>query len=566
MKYLTKCLNRVSRNFFSKSISRIPLEHFFDKNFEKNKNNMKEVVSKFQTLNLQEKLHLKSHFISELENEKQIYQNSKAINWLLKENNVSKLITDAFQECENLELKQLSEIMNISRQNPNDFVVKRVITKMKELLPFVRDHEDLEWVLKTVHSVKSAPSSKWTTSESIFDFREIEDLEKSTRSQRTPNQNVEMFTLIKEFDLSTLSDLEIGLLHQIIENIQGVDPGLYLKLTLDLLSHFLFEFSSKRINGEKINHLLDSVSLSDLKKEIPTLELVEKLAESNYNPQRFCSTKLMETVSLFKPLTSLACLSFYDLFPKLADQIASIGKANIKKNLPKRSVTDQIYKIPTLQKIPDLANMELMMTNFTDHVRQHLEVQRKFEDVFEKEQIPIFRGDISENLLKFKDDIDLDTKTFRTPVTRLVEDRQYSDLLKLALFFESCFHYSFPIFYYFSQYFEGDPSNQIFQSFYDFSLDLLIYLCKMGRALVKKINEFDLNEHISQIEHTFQENPVQMEKEILRVLKYEENNQEVLNLILKTLNSKLRHVHQINKNLQIQILIDNMQKLKNLIK
>lgn len=316
---LNNGMNRIYKSCFSKSISKITLNYLFEKYFEEHKNNMKKVVSDFERLNLHDKFHLKCHFIQGLEKKVQIYQDSKAVDWLLNNKNISSIIADVFCKDAHIQLKQLSEIMILTKNNPDDVITRKVIGKMKELLPLVNDRENLDWVLKTVDSVKSVPSSRWSSVDSIFELEEIELLEKSTRSERTANQNVRMFSLIKEFDLSTLSQLEIDLLNLIMENIQNVDPALYLKLVYDLVSHFLFELSSKKIGGQKIYRVLDSASLAELKKEIPTLELFEKLIELNYNPKNFSPKKLMKMISLSKPLTSPAFLSFYELFPKLAD-------------------------------------------------------------------------------------------------------------------------------------------------------------------------------------------------------------------------------------------------------
>ena len=560
-------LKRSSFRRFSnlKSVCELSMMDFFEHNFEEHRNNMKSVVFKFESLSLPEKLHLKSHIISELRQGKPFYQNSRAINWLLREKNVSKIIQDALRESESLELKQLSEIMIISQGSPRDEVVNRVISRMRELVPFVQNAEDLSWLIKTIQSVKSTPTRKWNATERLLDLQELIGIEHSTRLDRTPNQQVELFVLIKEFDLSTLSELEVEMLQSIIENIQDVDPALYLKLTLDLLSHFLFEFSAKRVDGKPIAQLMSSLSLEDLKKQVPTLELFERLTESQYDPCAFCSSKLIETVPLFRPLTSLASLSFYELFPRLAERVASIGNSNLQKNFQNRSVIEQLFKIPVIEAKSENAGSELMLGQLSNLVTDVAQIQEDLRDILEQEGIPGCGEEFTEHMIRFKNDIDMETKTFRTSVTRMISEQQYPNLLKLALFFETCFHYCCPVYFYCSHYRHLDPGNPLFASFADFSLDLLVYLCKMGRALVKKIREFDLEENISIARFKFENDEKRLQEEISQLYRFHEENQEVLHLIQKTVVSKLSYFRQMDASVRSRVLIDNMQKLKDLL-
>ena len=567
---MNRLANRLRRpNFlrFSQSLQMPPSTHydFFINDFEKHKNNMKIVSSLFDSLSIQEKLHWKSYFISEISEGKAVYKNSKAICWLLNERNVKNLLEDGLKEIQDLNLKELSDLMTISSAHPNSKTVQTIISKMNELLPFVTNSEDLQWVISTIKSARALPSFRWNATEKIVDFQSLRILEEATRDHRSQNQTVELFGLIKEFDLSQLSELEVDMLHSIIDNIQDVDPALYLKLTLDLLSHFLFELSSKKIENRPIAQCMHELSLEELKKNIPTLEVFEKLSNSNYDPQQFNSKQLLETLPLFHPLTSLASLSFYDLFPGLAEKISQIGSVNIEKNFNDRRVIDQLFKMPQIQRNPLEKNTKFLISNFSNHLVNFFETQKEYHDVFIDKEVPLYRGEIAQNLKRFKNDFSTETKTFKTPVSTLIFENKYSDLLKLAFFFESCFHYSFPVYFYCSHCKSIDHEDPLFNSFYNFSLELLIYLCKMGRALVKKIKEFDLEKNLILVEREFRNDPQQLKTKILELGHFQENNQMVLKMILDTINSKAKYLKKIPNDLNTRKLNENLMKLKDLI-
>ena len=55
----------------------------------------------------------------------------------------------------------------------------------------------------------------------------------------------------------------------------------------------------------------------------------------------------------------------------------------------------------------------------------------------------------------------------------------------------------------------------------------------MGRALVKKINEFDLEENKLFIEQQFEKDPDQLKKALLELEHFEENNKMVVQSLQK---------------------------------
>lgn len=121
---------------------------------------------------------------------------------------------------------------------------------------------------------------------------------------------------------------------------------------------------------------------------------------------------------------------------------------------------------------------------------QHLEIEIKLKDFFKKNRIPFYEGDQFITFLKSENKFDVETNNFKTIFSQLTEDKQYCDLLRVALYFESLFHCSFSIFYFFAQSCEADPTNIILRFYYDSSFNFLIYLCKLGCALVHKIRDF----------------------------------------------------------------------------
>ena len=87
----------------------------------------------------------------------------------------------------------------------------------------------------------------------------------------------------------------------------------------------------------------------------------------------------------------------------------------------------------------------------------------------------------------------------------------------------------------------------------------------MGRALVKKINEFDIDKNTEFVKKKFSHDPVQLKKELLYLEKYQENNRNVLAMIKETFRSKSKYLAKMNKDEEFHLLVDNMQKLKDLV-
>lgn len=549
----------------------IPFTTFFDDdNFGPNKDNMHAAVAVLETLDLPQRLHLTAHLASELTRGKPVYRDSKAVKWLLSDHSVSGLVLEALRECESLEMKQLSEIMFLCQHRQDDAAVRRVTARMRQLIPFVQGPADLEWVIRTIRSVQATPCRKWTAVERIVELQELTLLEHATRASRNANQHVEIFSLIKDFDLSTLSQVEVDIVHRVIEQIQSVDPALYLKLTLDLVSHFLFECSAKRIDDKPVQQVLGVVPLERLKREIPTLELFERLSSAQYDPSRFTADQLARTTPLWRPLTSLACVSFYDLFPGLAENLALISDLNLHRNLARDDVLEQVFNSPRVRRAGESSHAELVVLQMS---RQLVRVMRGEPGpspdsdsgyASDRPLVPCQQS-ICESLIRFKNDVDMRTKTFRTSVGQLLVQGEYSSLLELTVFFESCFRYSFPLFYYCAQNHRAAPENALFESFGGFSLELLVYLCKMGRALVKKVREFDLSQSVLFIETRFADDPEKLHEMLLQVAHFDRQNRVVLGMVQDTLGPKLRHMREIDHDCQTRMLLENMQKLWDLL-
>jgi hypothetical protein len=257
---------------------------------------------------------------------------------------------EALEDISVLNLKELADLMVITKMQVCPTTVRQVVTQMSKSLASVQDKENLQSMLRIIKMARTIPTFEWNAVEQLFKRNELVNVEKFTRKRRTVNQTVELFLLLKEFDFSELSNLEMDLLNQIIENIQEVEPVRFLKLAQVLFSHFLFELTENKINDTPMIVLLEKISLDEIKNKIPTFDILERLACSDYDPLKFHSQKLLKTVPLFRSLTSQGNLPFFKILPEFASKIVSIAIFNLEKNLFDKKDLSIILKIINLKQ------------------------------------------------------------------------------------------------------------------------------------------------------------------------------------------------------------------------
>ena len=177
-------------------ITDISDHEFYHDRFAEHKNNMCIVSKKFGTLDFKEQLLVKNHFVEGLRHQHPAYTNSTAVQWLLSERNVSKLISTSLSHLHMLEMKQLADIMTICDKYTSDNIVHKVISRMQQLLPDVRDSHDLEMTIKTILAIKSLPSSRWTLIEDIVSYHDLISVEGNSAQYRSTEQDALMFNLL----------------------------------------------------------------------------------------------------------------------------------------------------------------------------------------------------------------------------------------------------------------------------------------------------------------------------------------------------------------------------------
>jgi hypothetical protein len=540
---------------------------FFDEDFYKHRDNMKLVSKVFESLSLQDQLSVSALFVREVRNKNELYSESKAVHWLLKPKNVGKLVRSALLEIQNFQMENVLNLLVIVEQSNSEHAVPAVIKRVRSLVLDLKDREDLELLFKSMSVIRGLPSCKWTSIEQIMGLKDLRTLEKVTRKFRSTAQEVVLFTLFKELDFEELSHEEVKLLENIIQNVQDVDPALYLKLTLNLLSHFLLDFATKNVKGKSLNRLIkeEQMTKEQLKDEVPTLDLLEQLSSKEYDPDVFSSEQLMETLSTFPSLTSYSNLSFYNLFPQLGERISHIASLNLKRNYSNRGTMDQLFDVTRIPNSMVDTNAELLMEVFSEHLVNYAEAHEQLMSMVEDKSLLMRPGDISNSLRNFKEEVNMETRSIRTPVLELVSSERYTDLLKLSMFFESCLYYSFPICFYCSQYKMMNPEDQLMDSFFDFSVDLLIYILRMGKVIINKINEFDLEEQKTFVEERHGTDLVKLQNKVSRLEKYDKNNRMVMTMISKSLRSKQRYLFELGKDPRTKELLDRMNQLQTLI-
>ena len=248
------------------------------------------------------------------------------------------------------------------------------------------------------------------------------------------------------------------------------------------------------------------------------------MGEKDYDADVFTSDQLLASSEQLPALTQTSYLSFFELFPQLGERISHIANLNLKKNFQNRIVVDQIYEVTKLPAGLVQENAQMLKKVFSQSLINSAQIHEDLSNLIQDQNLLNRPNEISESLKKFKKEMDLESKNIKTPIIDFILNERYSDMLKLSIFFESCFFYSFSICFYSSQYKQINPNDNQMDSFFDFSIDLLIYVCRLGRALIRKINEFDNEKNIDNIHLTFGNDQKNLKKEIKKLEKYKENN------------------------------------------
>lgn len=560
-------LRKVTKFQFSKLVSP-RVSSFFQKDFKKHKNNTKLVSQHFESLSLSEKLSVIALFSQGVRNGKDKYSSSRAVDWLLHPKNLEALTAQCAANIESLDLQSVHDLMVLVDFHEREDLVPEILARLRGLSRSVGQVSDLSKLFACIQLAKSLPSCRWASVHQILELSHLKELEKSTRRFRTPAQEVVLFNFFKELDFEELSFEELHLLESIIQNVQDVDPALYLKLTMSLLSHFLLDFASKQVEGRPLQKLMRQrqISKEQLKSEVPAVEYLEQLGSKEYDPDLFSSEQLLETLTVFPSLASTVNVSFYSLFPQLGDRISRIASLNLKRNFGNRAAVEQIFEVTRIPQSLQEANAQLLMHSFSESLVNYAELHEQLISTVADKSLLAQSGDISESLRSFRAEVDFETRTITTPVLELVSGDRYTDLLKLSMFFEACFFYAFPICFYCSQYKMINPRDSLLDSFFQFSADLLLYICRMGKVIIRKIREFDLQQSLAFVEKKFAGDPQRLETEVARLRKFDRHNALILQMIANSLRSKRSYLIELGKDGRSLELIDKIQQLEELLK
>ena len=540
---------------------------FFDDDFQEHKNNMLVVSQKFDSLSLKEKLLVKAHLIEGLNEGRELYRNSKAVKWLLNSKNISELVSESLVNIEMFEIKEISELMTLIELENEDDGVPLVIDHIRFLSQKLNASQDLDFLFKALSTIQNLQSFKWNTIEKILPLNELKILEKTSRAFRNPTQEVLLFTCLKELNLEELSSLEVKLLNNIIENIQVVDPALYLKLTLNLLSHFLIDFSRLKHNGKSVQALIahQEITLSELKSRIPALELLEQISEREYDPNLFSSDQLISILPVIPALTSISNVFFYNLFPLLGERISLLACINFKKNCGNRNVIDQLFHITKIPQSLSRDHAQILLRGFSNNLMNYAVMYQEMGQKVQDPKLIPRSEEIFESFQSFQKKIKFEFRPNKIPILDLISSQRYSDVLKLSMFFESCFFFVFPIYFYCLEYQRSNPKDQIIDPFMDFSFDLLMLCCQIGFNLIHMIKEFDYDKSLDDLNEEYEDDKVKLNKMLIKLEHQKENNKMVYKMISGNLKSKRQYFLALMKSESSKPLMKKIRKLDEMI-
>lgn len=537
---------------------------FFDQDFEENKDNMLTVAKKFDSLNIKEKLLVKSHFIKGLLAGKRTYLDSRALKWLLSDKNIASLINRSLDRPEDLEIKQLSDIMIISGNLENEHNIQKIIKRLKELLPMVQDSHDLHMTLQVVFRIMSLPSHRWSTAEKILCYHELTNLEKITRKYRTVQQEVMLFNLLKEFDLAQITEVEHQLLANLIPDVAKVKPSLFLKLLHNLMSHALFELNAKGIHCQ-----MDGASQyekEELLHLVPSLEYLDQIAHTDYFPEIFSSIELKETLPHLNALRAFEHTLLMEAFPAIGEHLSRITSAKINKNFSDRRVINWLFKMTQNENNLRIEYTQFFFDRFANTLANYASVNLELREVFLRFGINVFRAEISRKIFQFTNDFSISLSFFRKIANSFATNPKNSDTRKLGMFIESCFFFVFPICFYCFKFKQCNPKTPVVEEFFHLSVDFLLYICNISRSTIRKIKEFDQAQKVEQVKRQFGENPERMQQHLIRLGQIQESNQLVLRLIREALVFSQMYYQDLDLDPKTLVLKRNVRSLLSLLK
>ena len=345
----TKTLMR--RIFFqnfstSKRFSKIPLQNFFSKDFLLHKDNIKEVVNQFESLSIKDRLKILSFFLYQIKVGSHIYKNSRSVQWILREMNTDQMIRLSSDHFWRFSLQNILDAFDVMGSFPNQEYCKKLILKFRELIPFVKDKSQLDFIFGIVETIKKQKSCLWKSTYKILDYEEVTGLEKSTKSFRSVNQSVKIFILLKEFDLSEIFPTEFELASTIIKNIENVDSFLFVEFTVSLLSTFAFDFSSK---NRKIDAHLRHTNNTSCFDDSQAYQILCALNDTKYEIKEDSPKKNLKKLAYnIKLLASYSDLLFQKLFPVLVKRIWKINVFSIQQNFLDPNVIQLLYTTPRI--------------------------------------------------------------------------------------------------------------------------------------------------------------------------------------------------------------------------
>ena len=455
----------------------------FDHNFEQNKDNLKTVCRNIESLSLPEKLRVHSHLVRT--QHLPLLKNSRAVQWLLKPVNISSFLKLCRDSLNKMKLQDLSQLMVINSKFESQATVKGIIARLRELLPTVRSETELEDALNTISQIKGLPSCRWSSVEAILTRPELLSLVKTSESFRSPTQHVQLFNLIKEFDLSRFDETEQLMVSSIIDSLEHVKPADYLKLLHGLCSHTLF-FISKGGNG--VSMPLDNL-LFESKHTYSSslsLRLLHEICQKTYNPEVFSAQDLKQSGRVTDSFKAFNNTVIPDLFPEINAVLLRISAENVNRNFSDRRVIPRVFN---LARDPAGVSKQIassLFERFANTLANYACLNLHLVSVFRNTDITIHRVDVSYSLLGVCREFRTSISFFNRVALSFVES-EVSDLRKVGLFVESSVALVFPVFFYCYKFRVSGKPNLVVDSFFYSSADFLLYVCNIARSLIQKL-------------------------------------------------------------------------------
>ena len=210
-------------------------------------------------------------------------------------------------------------------------------------------------------------------------------------------------------------------------------------------------------------------------------------------------------------------------------------KISLDKYYGNRHVIDQLKIITIIQKETNENLNEDLSNGLMNSLAFHSEINNQFENVFTEKKITFNKFDYKTKLNGADIESFFFKQNFQVKTSSLMNNIYYSNEIKMSMFFESSFYFSFSIFLFCFEYKKLNPLCKIYDNIYDFSMEFLQHIIVIAQELLEKNHFDDFQFKINEIKNSSYLN----HEEKIERINYHQNEQANLVFAITKLNESI---------------------------